>query len=69
MTKYNILLAADVRAYGSVEIEANSIEDAKAEADKLLKAQFDDERFPTFKPEYDTINNFELIDIQWPKGA
>lgn len=63
MPKFNICFAADVRAYGSVTIEAASMTEASIEASKMLDANFKDERFPIFDPAYDTLDNFELLSV------
>lgn len=63
MATFTIEIAASLRAYGSVTIEAPSLDAAQAEAAKLCAAAWKDPRFPTFDPEYDTLDDFEVIDV------
>jgi len=50
MAKYRIDIAGTVRVYGSVTIEAASIEAANSIADRMARQPVNDARFPTLDP-------------------
>lgn len=74
MNTYTITLAANVRAYARVEIEAEDEAAAIKQGDAIAAALNKDEyaaaeaialSFETvFDPEYDTLMDCEMIDVQ-----
>ena len=63
MAKYRIDIAASVRAYGSVTIEAATIEAANAIADRMVRQPANDEQFPALDPEWDTLFDCEALNV------
>jgi hypothetical protein len=66
MTKYFVTIAANVRAYATVEIEAAN-EDAAWQRAKDIAASeniWDEPEIEdvTFEPEYDTLDEFEPLE-------
>jgi hypothetical protein len=73
MTKFTVTLAADVRAYALLDIEAADEDAAMKRAKEIARAlnngvasEIRELSFelPVFETEYDTLSNCEWIDIQ-----
>jgi len=60
--RYRIDIAGTVRAYGSVHIEAASIDEANAIADEIVRHPRD-ARFPTLDPDWGTLFEREVLDV------
>jgi hypothetical protein len=67
MPKWTVTIAANVRAYATVEIEADDEDAAWQRAKDIVSApamwsepEMADDVF--FVPEYDTLDDFELLD-------
>jgi hypothetical protein len=56
-------IAASVRCYGSVEIEAASIDEANGIADRLVTHPAGDARFPTLEPDLETFFDYEALNV------
>jgi len=63
MARYRIDIAGTVRVYGSVTIEAASIEAANAIADEMVRQPVKDARFPALDPEWDTLFDCEALNV------
>lgn len=61
MTKYNVLLAANVPAYRNIEIEAESDVEALEKIKSIL--QFKGEDATTLSPEYGEMFDHRLVDL------
>jgi hypothetical protein len=62
MPRYRIDIASTLRAYGSVHIEAASIDDANVIADQIVKNPRDP-RFPVLTPDLSTVYEREVLDV------
>jgi len=62
MPRYRIDIAGSVRAYGSVLIEAASIEAANAIADEIVRHPHH-ARFPTLHPDWNTLFEREVLHL------
>jgi hypothetical protein len=72
MPKFNVTFAADVRAYSrEIEIEAANEEEAEARAAEVARKWpcslpayvAEDDREFTFNPEYETLDNIEVMTV------
>lgn len=65
MPKFNISFAANVRAYSpTITIEAANEADAEAKAQAMLDRWPNGEEDFVFNPEYETLSDFEVIDVE-----
>lgn len=62
MQRYRVDIAGSVRAYGSVLIEAASIEAANAIADEIVRRPRD-ARFPVLHPDWNTLFEREVLHV------
>ena len=63
MAKYRIDIAGSVRVYGSVTIEAASIEAANSIADRMVRHPANDARFPALNPDWATLFDCEALNV------
>ena len=59
MKKYNVLLACDVCMYKSVEVEAESAEEAEQKVSENFEEYDDDE---PYEVDYDTMGDFRVVE-------